>query len=193
MSTVLAEVEPWPLECSSPHPPYIHSGTKPLFEDPSFPSSFSFLFSFRHQSNLKVSPTSLQLLATAAVMAPIPTIDSAFNTRSILDPAVNEISTLLHRLGIVHDHPDFGDGDIPGEGGPDGGIGDGGLIGSPTDAQRSGILMVLMMFGIMAVMFTIVTGWIWCVAAREPAYYTVREGRKGQCKTKKVVPFKGNY
>lgn len=126
-------------------------------------------------------------------MAPIPIIDSALNTRSILGPAVNEISTFLHRLGIVHDHPDFGDGDIPGDGGPDGGIGDGGLIGNPTDAQRSGILMVLMMFGIMAVMFTIVTGWIWCVAAREPAYYTVREGRKGQCKPKKVVPFKGNY
>lgn len=126
-------------------------------------------------------------------MAPIPpTTESVFNARSILDPAVNEISTLLHRLGIVHDHPDFGDGDIPGDGSPGGGIGDGELIGGPTDAQRSGILMVLMMFGIMAVMFTIVTGWIWCVAAREPEYYTVREGRKGQWKTKKVVPFKGN-
>lgn len=126
-------------------------------------------------------------------MAPIPpTIEPAFYTRNILDPAVNEISTLLHRFGIVHDHPDFGDGDIPGEGGPGGGIGDGGLIGDPTDAQRSGILMVLMMFGIMAVMFTIVTGWIWCVAAREPTYYTVREGRKVQSKTKKAVPFKGN-
>lgn len=135
----------------------------------------------------------MQLLAAADAMAPIPsTIESAFNARSILDPAVKEISTLLHRLGIVHDHPDFGDGDIPGEGGPGGGIGDGGLIGEPTDAQRSGILVVLMMFGIMAVMFTIVTGWIWCVAAREPAYYTVRESRKGQSKTKKV-PFKGNY
>lgn len=122
-------------------------------------------------------------------MAPIPsTIEPVFNTHIIFDPAVKEISTFLHHLGIVHDHLDFGDGDTPGDDWPGGGIGDGG----PTGAQRSGILVVLMMFGIMAVMFTIVTGWIWCVAAREPTYYSVREGRKGQWKTKRVVPFKGN-
>lgn len=128
-------------------------------------------------------------------MAPIPTAISpavkAFHT--ILDPAIKEFNTILRHFGF-DDCPGYEDEiDIPGEGGPGGGIGGGGPIGGPTGAQRSGILLVIMMFAFLAVVFTIVAGWIWCVAAQEPTYYSVREGRRGSWKTKRVVPFRGNY
>lgn len=127
-------------------------------------------------------------------MAPIPTTITpavrAFHT--ILDPAIKELGVILHHIGLK-EWPDCPDDwhdeiDIPGEGGPGGGIG-----GGPTGAQRSGILFVIMMFAFLAVMFTVVAGWIWCVAAHEPTYYSVREGRRGSWKTKRIVPFRGNY
>lgn len=118
-------------------------------------------------------------------------------------PIYRIVSAPAHALKIVLDHlglrefpypefPDYDDViDIPGEGGPGGGVGGPGP--GRTGPPRSGIFIVIMVFGLVAVMFTIGAGWIWCVAAHEPYYYSVRVGRRGPWRTERVIPFRGVY
>ncbi|CUS15755.1 unnamed protein product [Tuber aestivum] len=64
---------------------------------------------------------------------------------------------------------------------------------TPGNPSTSGILLVILVFSFFALVFTIVTGWVWCVSAVEPTYYSVRTHRRGAWRTKRVVPFREWY
>ncbi|RPA90749.1 hypothetical protein L873DRAFT_1716740 [Choiromyces venosus 120613-1] len=64
---------------------------------------------------------------------------------------------------------------------------------TPGNPSTSGILLVILVFSFFALVFTIITGWVWCVSAVEPTYYSVRAHRRGAWRTKRVVPFREWY
>ena len=61
----------------------------------------------------------------------------------------------------------------------------------PGNPSTSGILLVILVFSFFALVFTLITGWVWCVSAVEPTYYSVKTHRRGAWRTKRVVPFRG--
>ncbi|PWW72168.1 hypothetical protein C7212DRAFT_360521 [Tuber magnatum] len=64
---------------------------------------------------------------------------------------------------------------------------------TPGNPSTSGILLVILVFSFFALVFTLVTGWVWCVSAVEPTYYSVKTHRRGAWRTKRVVPFREWY
>ncbi|KAG0132565.1 hypothetical protein HOY82DRAFT_606445 [Tuber indicum] len=64
---------------------------------------------------------------------------------------------------------------------------------TPGNPSTSGILLVILVFSFFALVFTLITGWVWCVSAAEPTYYSVRTHRRGAWRTKRVVPFREWY
>lgn len=63
----------------------------------------------------------------------------------------------------------------------------------PGNPSTSGILLVILVFSFFALVFTLITGWVWCVSAVEPTYYSVKTHRRGAWRTKRVVPFREWY
>lgn len=109
-------------------------------------------------------------------MAPIPNLTSAPSEL---------LHTILQHIGLqgIHRHPEYEDViDPPGEIGRP--------IGGGTGPPRSGIFIVIIVFGLVAVIFTIVAGCIWCAAANELIYSSEQEERR-PWRAKKVAPLKG--
>lgn len=111
-------------------------------------------------------------------MAPIPNLTSAPSEL---------LHTILQHIGLqgIHRHPEYEDViDPPGEIERP--------IGGGTGPPRSGIFIVIIVFGLVAVIFTIVAGCIWCAAANELIYSSEQEERR-PWRAKKVAPLKEWY